>query len=215
MKTDTVARLLEMKCVLVQAIERESCPKTLKEYRQAYSQVMRLLWPDIKEFWDERAAIIEIESQVSRQYAEELALRDTCKRFGLRDLVYEQHLASGVQLLNELLELVTPQRSQLLIELDRICSAPSNDAEVAPNKPDEKAIVEFWRERCGILQTEAGNSRTSAEVIARLETSLHFGFCCIAIVQAERKRLETIRQLAALPGVTTGRQMLAVGRVCA
>ena len=36
---------------------------------------------------------------------------------------------------------------------------------------------------------------------ASSEMSLHFGFCCIAIVQAERERLDKVRQLAALPGV--------------
>lgn len=58
-----------------------------------------------------------------------------------------------------------------------------------------------------MLEFEAGNNRISAEVIARRETSVHFGFDCIAIVQAERQRLELVRQLAALPGIRTGRQM--------
>ena len=75
------------------------------------------------------------------------------------------------------------------------------------NDTDKTAILEFWRERTAILEFDAGLPRTNAEVIARRETSLHFGFDCIAIIQAERKRLEAVRQLAALPGVTTGRQM--------
>lgn len=79
-------------------------------------------------------------------------------------------------------------------------------------QPDVAAVLEFWRERTAILEFEAGNSRTSAEIIARLETSKHFGCDCIAIVQTERKRLETIRQLAALPGVTTAGNMQSAGR---
>lgn len=62
-------------------------------------------------------------------------------------------------------------------------------------RPDVAAILEFWRERTSILEFEAGNTRISAEVIARRETSVHFGFDCIAIVQAERQRLETGRQI--------------------
>ena len=73
-------------------------------------------------------------------------------------------------------------------------------------------ITEFWRERCANIESQLRLPRISAEVIARREASLHFGFCCIAIIQAERQRLETVRQLAALPGVRTGRQMQSAGR---
>ena len=211
---DSVDRLIEMKWVLVEAIHRESCPQELQLYRQAYDQVMRLLEPDIREFWNERAAICEFEGKVSKKYSEELALRDTCLHFGFRDVAFEEHARNGLQRLNELLDLITPQRSQLLIELDRICSAPLAEAVVpqATQEPDETDVLEFWRERSAILECEAGNTRMQAEVIARRETSLHFGFCCIAIVQRERQRLEVVRQLAALPGVRTGRQMQTAGR---
>lgn len=211
---NSVGQLLEMKWVLVQAMQRESCPQELQLYRQAYDQVMRLLEPEIREFWNERAAICEFEGKVSKKYSEELALRDTCQRFDLRDKMYEEHARIGRQRLNELLELISPQRSHLLIELDRICSAPLAEAVVPQTiqEPDETAILEVWRERSAILECEAGLPRISAEVIARQETSKHFGFCCIAIVQAELQRLVAVRQLAAIPGVRTGRQMQATGR---
>ena len=60
-------------------------------------------------------------------------------------------------------------------------------------QPDVAAILEFWNERAAILEFDAGRNRISAEVIARQETSNHFGFSCIAIVQAERQRLTASR----------------------
>lgn len=44
------------------------------------------------------------------------------------------------------------------------------------NDKDKTAVLEFWRERTAILEFDSGNSRTSAEIIARRETSLHFGY---------------------------------------
>ena len=57
-------------------------------------------------------------------------------------------------------------------------------------QPDKATILEFWHDRSAILELEAGNTR----------------------MQAERQRLEKVRQLAALPGVRTGRQMQTSGR---
>ena len=66
-------------------------------------------------------------------------------------------------------------------------------------QPDVAVILEIWNERTAILEFEAGNNRTSSEVIARRPLRI----CCIAIVQAKRHRLETVRQLAAFPGCGT------------
>ena len=75
---------------------------------------------------------------------------------------------------------------------------------------DELAILEFWHERAAILEFDAGLSRHTAEFSARHQTSVHFGFQCFEIIHAERKRLEVVRQLAALRGVTTGRKPASV-----
>ena len=76
---------------------------------------------------------------------------------------------------------------------------------------DELAILEFWHERAAILEFDAGLSRHTAEFSARHQTSVHFGFQCFEIIHAERKRLEVVRQLAQMPGVTTARQLQVAG----
>ena len=58
---------------------------------------------------------------------------------------------------------------------------------------------------------EAGIPRTSAEMIGRRETSVHFGCDCVVIIHEERKRLAVVQQLAALTGMRTGRQMQTTG----
>jgi len=77
--------------------------------------------------------------------------------------------------------------------------------------PDD--ILEWWNERAGIIQYDAEFPRDQSEIIARSQTSKHFGFDCFAVIQTERQRMAEkakaakVAMLATIPGVRTGRQM--------
>jgi len=74
-------------------------------------------------------------------------------------------------------------------------------------------IIEFWTERAAIIQYDGGFPQDQAEIIARSQTSKHFGFDCVGIIQQERQRMAEkakaakVALLASIPGVRTGRQM--------
>jgi len=73
--------------------------------------------------------------------------------------------------------------------------------------PTNDDILEFWNERAAIIQHDGGFPRDQSEIIARYQTSRHFGFDCVGIIQTERRRMAKVALLASIPGVRTGQQM--------
>jgi hypothetical protein len=118
----TVRQLCELRAMLEKAIQLESSAEHAREYRLAYDIVMDELEPAIFEFWNERAAVFEIDGKLSRQCAEERALRETCQRFGLRDKAYDSNLNAGMKRLDALIEQVSQEPSAISVELDRLFS---------------------------------------------------------------------------------------------
>jgi len=84
--------------------------------------------------------------------------------------------------------------------------------------PKPEDVLEFWNERAAIHEHYGKYTRDQAEIIARSQTSRHFGFDCLAIVQAERLRMaeaakaRKVELLATYPGVRTERQIFPIRR---
>jgi len=79
--------------------------------------------------------------------------------------------------------------------------------------PTTEHILEYWNERAAITQYDGEFPRDQSEIIARSQTTKHFGFDCFAVIQTERQRMAekakaaNLAMLTAIPGIKTGRQM--------